>query len=76
MYSKSTTPFELIQKLPDTNDVKVGTEQGHPMSPELFKLYIYELSEKLEELDYNLLWADDLILLALDAETLQRHWTA
>ena len=40
------------------------------MSPELFKLYIYELSEKLEELDCNLLWADVLNLLALDAETL------
>ena len=85
MYSKSTTRIKLIQKLSEAVDVTIGTEQGHPMSPELFKVYIYELSIKLEELDNtnvpslngfpvsHLLWADDLILLALDANTLQRQ---
>ena len=54
------------------------------MSPELFKIYIHELSIRLSEIEElnvpllngfkvsHLLWADDLVLLALDAETLQR----
>ena len=55
------------------------------MSPELFKLFIHDLSLKLDELEdalvpdlngfpiSHLLWADDLILLALDAESLQQQ---
>ena len=80
----SSTRVKLIQKLSAAIDVTIGTEQGHTMSPELFKLYIHELSirlEQIEELDVpllngvkvsHLLWADDLILLALDADSLQK----
>ena len=65
-------------------DVKIGTEQGHPMSPELFKMFLYDFSTEIELLlgieipnlnDYkisHLLWADDLILLAEDARSLQK----
>ncbi len=79
MYTHSTTRIKLIQKLSSAIDVTIGTEQGHPMSPELFKIYIYELSIRLDDLDElntpllnnfkvsNLLWADDLVLLALDS---------
>ena len=53
------------------------------MSPELFKVYIHELSELLEAAGAitpllnnipvsHLLWADDLILMALDQESLQK----
>ena len=54
------------------------------MSPELFKCFIYELSEALNNLEdinfptfngtrvTHLLWADDLVLLALDANSLQK----
>ena len=57
-------------------DVLIGTEQGHPMSPELFKCYLLGLSTDLDKtlgvnsptLSSNkvihLLWADDLVLLA------------
>ncbi|KAL5258550.1 hypothetical protein ACHWQZ_G009135 [Mnemiopsis leidyi] len=71
-----------ISKLlsPDINIGK-GTEQGHPLSPDLFKLYIRELSSNLKSVgDYpeladliisHLLWADDLVLLALSPKALQ-----
>ena len=83
MYSNSKTRIKLIKKLSSTIDVTIGTEQGHPLSPELFKMFIHDLSARLSDLadlsvpllnDFpisHLLWADDLILLALDAKSLQ-----
>ena len=83
MYSHSKTQVKLIDKLSAVIDILIGTEQGHPMSPELFKVYIHELSELLEAAGAitpllnnipvsHLLWADDLILMALDQESLQK----
>ena len=83
MYSYSTTRIKLIQKVSATIDVTLGTEQGHPMSPELFKMFIYDLSTEIEKLTglklpnlngfdiSHLLWADDLFLVALDKISLQ-----
>ena len=84
MYSNSSVRIKLLQKLSDKIDILVGTEQGHPMSPELFKVYILDLSTDLnEDLDdmrlpvlnnnriSHLLYADDLALLALDDKCLQ-----
>ena len=85
MYSNSKTRIKLIQKLSESIDVTIGTEQGHPLSPELFKMFVHELSQNLNDLDNtsvpclndfpisHLLWADDLILLALNAESLQKQ---
>ena len=84
MYSNSSARIKLLQKLSDKIDILVGTEQGHPMSPELFKVYILDLTTDLKA-DLNdmnipvlnnnsishLLYADDLVLLALDAKFLQ-----
>ena len=54
------------------------------MSPELFKIFVHDLSENLNNLEdinvpslnqveiTHLLWADDLVLLALDPESLQK----
>lgn len=84
MYQNSNTRIKLIQKVSDVISVTIGTEQGHPMSPELFKMFIYDLSTELEGVlgikvpnlnNYkrsHLLWADDLILIAEDAESLQK----
>ena len=62
-------------------DIGKGTEQGHPLSPDLFKIYINDLSSLLKTAgDYpiladvlisHLLWADDLVLLALSPKALQ-----
>ena len=49
MYSHSTARIKLLQKISDKIDIMVGTEQGHPMSPELFKCYISDLSLELDE---------------------------
>ena len=40
----STTRVKLIKKLSEAITILVGTKQGHPMSPELFKVFLHELS--------------------------------
>ena len=40
----------MVKKLSESFDILAGTEQGHPMSPELFKIYIHDLSVKLNDL--------------------------
>ena len=86
MYSNSKAKIKLLGKLSKSLDVLVGTEQGHPMSPELFKIFLLDLSDELNSVsiddtniptlnDVNithLLWADDLVLLALDGPSLQK----
>ena len=84
IYSNSSVRIKLLQKLSDKIDILVGTEQGHPMSPELFKVYIHDLSLELDkalnELNVpvlngnkitHLLYADDLVLFALDESSLK-----
>ena len=60
--------------------ISKGTEQGHPLSPDLFKIFLSDLSKLLEfsncpELSKtqisHLLWADNLIMLSLSPETCQ-----
>ena len=85
MYQNSSAKLKMANKISEAIDILIGTEQGHPMSPELFKMYLLELSEDLNDItdDLNvpainnvnilhLLWADDLVLLAADAQTLQK----
>ena len=84
MYSHSKARIKLLSRLSEQIDILVGTEQGHPMSPELFKLYILDFSRRIKEIENtvtvpclnelklsHLLWADDLILLALNEKSLQ-----
>jgi len=83
MYRGSSTRIKLIKKISDVIEVQVGTEQGHPLSPELFKIFIHDLSVELNSVINefcpclmdttvnHLLWADDLVLMALNKETLQ-----
>ena len=83
MYTNSTAKVKLLNKLSDKIEIICGTEQGHPMSPELFKCFIHQLSLDLNAVEdinvpllnenriTHLLWADDLVLLALDSESLQ-----
>ena len=83
MYVNSSAKLKMVKKLSECFDIKAGTEQGHPLSPELFKCYIHELSKRLNSIDgtespllnnvkvTHLLWADDLVLLALNRNSLQ-----
>ena len=82
MYSNSTAQIKLSGHLSNKFPISKGTEQGHPLSPDLFKIYIKDLSPRLDfdncpkllnTLVSHLLWADDLIILALDPATLQKQ---
>ena len=85
MYFNSKVKIKVFNKVSESLEELTETEQGHPMSPELFKCYPLELSENLdrtanvESPEINsarlthLLWADDLVLLALDRSSLQQQ---
>ena len=85
MYQKSSGQIKLNGKLSKIFRILKGTEQGHPLSPELFKVYFKELSDLLNEASVtlncpslsgltisHLAWADDLVILALDPNSLQK----
>ena len=62
--------------------ISKGTEQSHPLSPDLFKIFLYDLSNLLENSDSpelanitisHLMWADELIMLSLKPESSQKQ---
>ena len=78
MYCNSRTSIKLSGMISQSFLVRIGTEQGHPLSPEFFKMFLDEMSQLLNSSkglfpvlggrDVNhLLWADDIVLLALDS---------
>ena len=80
IYSNSWAFIKLSGYLSKRFGVSKGIEQGHPLSPDLFKIYLSDLSCLLEfnecpelskKLITHLLWANDLILLSLNPETAQ-----
>ena len=81
MYRNSIAHIKISKLLSPNIDIGKGTEQGHPLSPDLFKIYINDLSSLLKSvgnypiladvLISHLLWADDLVLLALSPKALQ-----
>ena len=80
MYSNSFAYIKLSGHLSHRFQILKGTEQGHPLSPDLFKIFLSDLSPLLEHANCptlddikisHLLWADDLILLSLDQKTSQ-----
>ena len=51
--------------------------KGHPLSPDLFKIFLYENDDCPQLLNMSirhLLWADDLIMLSLDPKTSQKQF--
>ena len=84
MYSNSSGHLKLNGKISSAFPINKGTEQGHPLSPELFKVYFKELSDFLNNANTNnpvlsghrithLAWADDLVLLSLDRNSLNKQ---
>ena len=82
MYSNSFAYIKLAGYLSKKINITKGTEQGHPLSPDLFKIFLYDLSHLLENDDCpqllnmsisHLLWADDLIMLSLDPKTTHKQ---
>ena len=83
MYNKSLARIKINRLLSPEIEIKRGTEQGHPLSPDLFKIFIKDLSDVLKSIGNfpnlddisisHLLWADDLVLLALDPLSLQHN---
>ena len=82
MYSNSYAYIKLSGHLSNKIKISKGTEQGHPLSPDLFKIFLNDLSKKLDHEDCpelskilisHLLWADDLILLSLSPETCRKQ---
>ena len=51
MYRNSKAKVKLLTKLSASIEIICGTEQGHSMSLELFKCYINDLSEQLNNMD-------------------------
>ena len=82
MYANSSAQIKLSGYVSKSISIRKGTEQGHPLSPDLFKAYLSDLSPLLDnencpklidKLVSHLLWADDLIILALDEKTIQNQ---
>ena len=48
MYTHSVGRIKLSGHLSNTFNIEKGTEQGHPLSPDLFKLYLKDLSPDLD----------------------------
>ena len=81
MYSNSFAYIKLSGLLSKRFKISKVTEQGHLLSPALFKIFLSDLSKLLEfsincpELSKtqisHLLWADDLIMLSLSPKTWQ-----
>ena len=82
MYLNSSAYIKLSGHLSNKIKIAKGTEQGHPLSPDLFKIFINDLSKLLDypecpvlsnTLISHLLWADDLIMLSMTKETCHKQ---
>ncbi len=51
MDKSSAGQIKLSGFLSDKFDIRKGTEQGHPLSPDVFKIYIRDLSPCLEHVN-------------------------
>ncbi len=79
MYTNSFAYIKLSGHVSKRINISKGTEQGHPLSPDLFKIFISDLSPLLDRVSStelsnipisHLLWADDLIMLSLKPKPL------
>ena len=83
MYESSSAIIKINGRISDSFAIGKGTEQGHPLSPDLFKVYFRDLSFLLNDNNQStspdlngipishLAWADDVVILALDEKSIQ-----
>lgn len=82
MYENSSSSIRLSGIVSESFLVQIGTEQGHPLSPEFFKMFLDEMSRLLNNMPgafpelagtqiNHLLWADDIVLLALERSSME-----
>ena len=51
VYKNSAAKIKLLNKISEKIYIACSREQGHPLSPELFKCFIHHLSEDLNNLN-------------------------
>ena len=82
MYSKTQATIKVNNLLYDIIKDKCGTNQGGPLSPNLFRFMLADLSDFLKKkhgivigdrIFVHLLWADDLVLMSDSAAGLQEQ---
>ena len=78
MYEDATTKVQLNERESNAFSVRVGVHQGSVLSPLLFIIVLEDLSREFREgLPMELLYADDLVLMAESEELLMeklRKW--
>ena len=82
IYSSSSAQVRLNGKLTDPFEVTSGVKQGDIISPILFSMYLNDLATGIKQLNCGididglnlaiLLYADDIVLMAPDEESLQK----
>ena len=82
IYESSTAQIRLNGKLTNSFNVSSGVKQGDIISPLLFSMYLNDLAAGIKELNCGieidghncaiLLYADDIVLLAPNEESLQK----
>ena len=88
MYESSSAVVNINGRINDSFAIGKGTEQGHPLSPDLFKVYFRDLSILINDnnqstspdlngiLISHLAWADYVVTLALDEKSIQSQLSA
>jgi hypothetical protein len=85
MYSKIKGVIKVNNRLYDTISDECGTNQGGPLSPNMFRYMLNDLRDFLntsyginidDELLVHLLWADDLVIMSDSPEGLQHQLNA
>ena len=72
MYEKARTTVRTKQGSSEEFEVKVGVHQGSVLSPLLFVAVMKVVTQKVREgLPWELLYADDLVLVAQSIEELR-----
>lgn len=73
MYSKVHTSVRSSADLFDSFDIKVGVHQGSALRPLLFNVVINYLTSKIQKpTPWNLLYADDVVLISDNIQVLQK----